>query len=407
MGFLLRLATLVAAGLLWAAPPIHAQATAPGQTAGWVFTPSMGMGGSWDDNVFLVHPDDRPPAEYASPLSPSLSLDFTGRRTQFSSAYHGSWVLYRELGDLNSFDQTLRVYAHRRLTPRLSLTAQEDLAISASTDAVQLAGVPFYRVGTRTNAARGGFEAALAAHTTLRGGYTLRSVAFDPVAFGPGNQIGDELQGGHSHELSLSLARSISSRLSLGGDYTFTRAIVGGQRASDGIVEDRRNIQRGTVNVQYRLSPTLDLSGGIGLAQLGAGLTHDSRIGPTAALGITRRSRHTVVSAAYQRSYVPSFGFGGTFQNEELTGGVLVPFARGRAYVDSRLSWSDNEPIAPGQPSLQTLAASNVVGYRTTRWLNVEGFFVRTQQDTQRAGGQLARNQIGFRLVAAKPLRLR
>jgi len=38
--------------------------------------------------------------------------------------------------------------------------------------------------------------------------------------------------------------------------------------------------------------------------------------------------------------------------------------------------------------------------------LKLEGFYGRTQQDSQRIGGQLERNQVGFRVVAVKPLRL-
>jgi hypothetical protein len=37
----------------------------------------------------------------------------------------------------------------------------------------------------------------------------------------------------------------------------------------------------------------------------------------------------------------------------------------------------------------------------------LEGFYGRTQQNSQRIGGQLERNQVGFRVVAIKPMKLR
>lgn len=401
-----RLVTLVAACVLGLAAGSHAQGEAPatggGRVPGWVFTPSMAMGGGWDDNVLLVHPADRPPPDYRSPVTPALSLDYTGRHTQFSTGYHGSWVFYRRLGDLNSFDQTLRVSGQHRVSPRVTIFGQEHLNVAPSTDAVLLAGVPFYRIGTRTNAASGGVDARLASGTTLRTTYTLRSVAFDRD-----DPIGQLLQGGHAHELTVSLQREVSARLSLGGEYTFNRAIVSAGLAPDSPGEDRFNIQRSSVTMQYRLSPTVDLSGSLGVARLGGSLSHPPQTGPTWGFGASRRGRHATVSGGYQRSYVPSFGFGGTFQNEELTGGVLVPFARRRAYVDGRFSWFQNDPLAANQPKLRTLSASSVLGYRATRWLNAEVFYVRTQQDSQIAGGQLARNQVGFRMVAARPMRLR
>ena len=402
----LRLATFVAVSLLSGLPLVSAQtldqAPPAGQTAGWVFTPSIGLGAAWDDNVLLVHPADKPPPDYASPVSPSLSLEYTGRRTQFSTGYDGSWVFYRNLSNLDSFDQSVRLSARHRATRRVTIFAQEHLALAPTTDALHLAGVPFYRIGTRTNAAGGGFEAALAERTTLRGAYTLRSVDFDA-----NDVIGRELQGGHAHEFNLSLGRSISPRLTLGGDYAFNRAVVGDRQQDLELGQDRFSIQSGNITAQYRLSPTVDLSGGLGVAQLGGGRTHQGRTGPTWGVGVTRRGQRTVLAAAYRRSYVPSFGFGGTFQNEELTGSVLVPFARGRAYVNSSLSLFTNDPLELGEPSLNTLGLSSVLGYRTTRWLNAEVYYARSQQDTQRAGGQLARNQVGFRLVAARPLRLR
>jgi hypothetical protein len=87
--------------------------------------------------------------------------------------------------------------------------------------------------------------------------------------------------------------------------------------------------------------------------------------------------------------------------------GVLVPFARRRAYVDGRWSWFQNDPLAAGQPSLRTLSATGVLGYRAMRWLSAEANHVRTRQDSQMAGGQLARNQLGFGMVAARPIGLR
>jgi hypothetical protein len=400
MRVFLRLTALL--GIALVAIPSIAQGQESGRIPGWVFTPSMGMGGAWDDNVLLVNPADRPPPDYASPISPSLTLDYTGRRTQLSSGYTGSWVFYRRLDDLNSFDQNLRVSAQHRATSRVTLYGQEQLTIAPSTDALLLSGVPFQRIGTRTNALRGGVEAALSARTSIRTGYTLTSVAFDED-----NPIGRELQGGRAHEIAWSVMHQMSPRLTLGADYAFNRAIIGGGMDVEDPGEDRFNIQRGGITAQYRLSPRLDVSGSLGVAQLGAGRFHEGQTGPTWGIGVTRRDRVVVLSASYDRSYVPSFGFGGTSQNESLTGSAEVPFARRRAYVRNSFSWLENDLLGADQPRLRTIALASVLGYRATRWLSAEGYYVRSQQDTRRPGGQLSRNQIGFRLVAARPMRLR
>jgi hypothetical protein len=386
------------------------------RVAGWVFTPSMGLGGAWDDNALLLDPADRPPPDYASPVSPSLSVDYTGRRTQFSSSYSGSWVFYRTLDALNSFDQTLRLTAQHRVTPRLALRGQGYRIAAPATDAILIAGVPFYRVGTRTYGGGGGFDAALSARTSLRGTYQLRSVAFDED-----DPVGSLLHDGHVHESTWSLERALTGRFTLTGAYMFQRMSVEGSAIfpsalrpgatvppADETVQERFNIQRGGLTAQYRVSPAWDISASLGVALLGAGLTHAAQTGPTWGMGVNRRGRVSVISAAYERSYVPAFGFGGTFQNQEFSGSIRVPFARRRAYVDGSVRVSENEPLEPNRPALQTLSIGSVLGYRVARWLNAETYYARARQDTRwPGGGKLGRNQLGFRLIAARPMRLR
>lgn len=399
----LLIAIVVGAAATSPAIVIGQSAPLPGQqaTPGWVFTPSIAVGGSWDDNVLLVNPGTNPPADYGSPITPAASLDYTGKLTRFSSGYSGSFVRYATLDDLNSFQQSLRARVERRVNARFSFFGQESLNVAPTTDVLQLAGIPFFRVGTRSNALGGGLQAALAKHTTLRSAYTLRSVAFDI------NQLsGTQLQGGHAHEMTLSLDHSLSPHLVIGGEYEFTRAIVNSS-SFQGVAgpEDRFNMQTATVTAQYQVGSGTTLSAGAGLARLGAGLTHQARTGPEFRAGIVQRAGRAVISGSFHRSYIPSFGFGGTFQNEQWMANVHMPLGR-RLYADGGFSWLNNDALDAEQPSLQTAWFSGNVGYYAARWLALEGFYGRTQQDSRRAGGQLTRNQVGFRVVAAKPVKL-
>ena len=387
---------------------VRAQGTAaPAQQplVGWVFTPSISFGGTWDDNVLLVNPGTStdPPADYQSPIGPGLSLGYTGKRTRFSTGYNGSMVRYQSLEDLNSFHQSFRLTMEHRLTPRLSFFGQETFASAPTTDVLQLAGVPFYRTGSRSNAAGGGVQAALAKHTSFRANYTLRSVAFElnPLS-------GTQLQGGHAHEVKATLDRTLSRRLVLGGEYEFTRAIVNG-RSTLGMQgpEDRFNMQTAGATASYEVADGTTVSAGLGVAQLGAGLTHQARTGPQWRAGVSQRVGRGLVSASFRRAYIPSFGFGGTMQNEQWAAHIRMPLGRTRAYVDGGVSWYNNDPLETDQPSLQSAWLSTTLGYYATRWLTLEGFYGRTQQDSQRAGGQLERNQLGFRVLADKPIKLR
>lgn len=371
---------------------VQAQAQQP---PGWVFTPSIGVGGSWDDNVLLANPGQNPPKDYATPVTPMVSLDFRGRRTWFSSGYEGSLLMYRTLTELNSSEQRVRALLRHRVTELVTMFVQENFTRAPTTDELQLAGVPFYRIGSQTNAVGGGVEALLARHTTLRTAYTLRTVSFDAD-----ERLATDLEGGYAHEGLLALSRALSQHLSLGVQYEVRRAVL-----SEGL--DRFNIHTGSLTMQYQATPTVTLNGSLGVSRLGDGLRHDPHTGPAIGASITRVGRRARLSAGYQRSFIPAFGFGGTFQNEEWTGSVHVPFARNRAYTDGTVAWFDNDPLETGEPSVKTLWLSSTLGYRATRWLSIEGFFARSQQDTQRVGGDLDRNQVGFRIVAAKPMRLR
>lgn len=393
-------AALVLAALTGYSAKVDAQLPpeAP-KNAGWIFTPSIGVGGSWDDNVLLANRGDSPPGDYATPVNPGLSMDYRGRRTWLSASYSGSFLTYRTLEQLNSSEQRARAFLEHRLSPRLTLFAEENFMRAPTTDALELAGVPFFRIGSQTNDAGAGIEAALTRQTALRAAYSHHAVSFDRDPL-----LGSDLKGGYSHEGSLSLTHMLSPRVTVGGQYDLQRVV---QNVDLPVGEDRFDIHNGGFTVQYDVTQSTKVFALVGVTLLGAGLTHEERTGPIVRAGITRRARLATLSAHYERSFIPSFGFGGTFQNEEWVGGVHVPFAANRAYAEGAVAWFDNDPLQSGVPSVRSAWVSGTLGYRMTRWLNLEGFFGRAQQDTQRPGGKLTRNQVGFRIVAAKPMKLR
>lgn len=390
--------------LLWAPAPVLAQTLGDEpRTPGWVVTPAMRVGGTWDDNVLLLFREETTPRDYGSPISPGISLDFTGRQTRFSGGYDGSFVLYRTLDELNSTEQTVRALIEHRPTRRLLLFAHEAFISAPTTDVLEVAGVPFNRVGSRSNSLGGGFEATLTRQASLRAEYTVQSVDFDFD-----EQSGIRLRGGHAHQVRVGYGHIVSARLSLDAEYTLQHAFVAGRPDLPEFPEDRFSVHGVGAGATYKLNPTTTLTGGLGVARLLASETQDARTGPTLRAGIAHRRQRVELSAAYQRSFIPSFGFGGTFQNEDLSARAHVPFSRNRAYVESIVGWLNNDAVDPALPSLRSLRLVSTVGYRATRWLSVEAFYGHTRQNTVRpVSGTLSRNQIGFQVVTAKPFNLR
>jgi hypothetical protein len=351
----------------------------------------------------MVNAESNPPADYGTPITPGASLDYNGKLTRFASGYSGTFVRYMTLDELNSLQQSLHADVDRRVNRRITLIGQESYTAAPTTDVLQLTGVPFYRIGSRSNAVSGGTQVALAKHTVLRSSYTLRTIVFDT------NPLTDnQLKGGHAHEMLATVEQAVSRHFTVGGEYEFTRAIENGQVSIAGLTpENRFNMQTAMGTAEYVVAAGTAISGGVGVAVLGAGLTHEARTGPEWRAGISQKTGRAVVSVTYGHSYIPSFGFGGTFQNEELAANVRSPIGRTRAYVAGSFTWLNNVPLEPNQPSLKTAWLTGTAGYYLARWLTIEGFYERTQQDTQRPGGQIERNLIGFHVVASKPMKLR
>jgi hypothetical protein len=84
-----------------------------------------------------------------------------------------------------------------------------------------------------------------------------------------------------------------------------------------------------------------------------------------------------------------------------------MPFARNRLYWQAGLSWRRNEPLTPGAPSLQSLWLQTSAGYSFERWLRLEAYYWRSQQDSQLSGGRVDRNRVGVQVVTAAPMRFR
>jgi hypothetical protein len=375
-------------------PAARAQ-EADGRASGWVFTPSLAVGGAWDDNVLLGGALN--PGDFGTPVNPSVALDMNGRRSQLSAGYETTFQTYRNFDELNSFRQRLRASAQRRITRRLTVFAQEAYASAPTTDVLDVSGIPYYRVGSRTNVVSGGFEYAVSKLTTIHASYTRRNVWFDDR---PIQVPGVQLIGCYSNEVTFSIDRGLSPRLTAGGEYRVQRSVM-----ADAL--DRFNIHSAAGTLQYRLSPTVSVSAAGGIAYLDPGAGQEPRTGPRVEAGITHQSRYGTATGSYQQTFIPSFGFGGTFRNQAWSGSFRMPFGRGRAYAVGSVLLQNNEPLNSDEANLLSLLFSGSVGYRMTRWLNLEGFVSRTQQNERRVQGDVVRNIAGFRVVATKPIKLR
>jgi hypothetical protein len=370
--------------------PVPAQAQA---APGWTFSPGMAVGTSWDDNVLVRGEGNETPNDVLNVLSPRAALDFNGRRSQFSATYDGSFLLYRELDQLNSYDQRSSVMARHLVTKHAALVVRNTAAFVPTTELAEFVAVPFVRTGSRLEDLQTGLEAGLTKFTTLALSYNFQVVDFDQSS-----PAASRLQGGYSHGASVDVRHLLNARLSLTADYQFQHAALRRDQTFD--------IHNGWVGVDYKLSELTHIYGAGGLSRLGVTEFGTERTGPAWRAGLVHGIRTATVDVHYSRSFVPSYGFGGTMQNEEATARLRTPIGR-RVSASTAFSLRRDDPLTFGEVPLRSYWVEGTLGYAATPWVRIEGYFAGTHQTITRPGGELDRNRAGIQVVTGRPVRIR
>jgi hypothetical protein len=384
-----------------AAAPAAAQ-PAPWQpermTAGWVFTPAISFGGMWDSNVTVRNENTPTTSELVALVNPRGEIDFNGRRAKFSAGYSGSLEAYREVDELTRYDQRGRLQARYQMTPRLQVNTQQQLTISPTTDQLELGGLPFTRVGSRMLDARGGFVFEVARRAKLTADYNFQWVNFDRAAeSAPDFAL---LQCGHSHSPAVELRYQFSRRLDVGATWNYRHTLIdGGEQVFDS--QDTRGF------VSFQVGPATTVRGSAGLAHVAVDRTGETQTGPSFGASLSHKAAQAVFDVGYERSFLPSFGFGGLSANEVFHTGVHVPLARGRMFAASGFTWRRTEP-ALAQAVAITLNSywwNSSFGFHIARWLRTEAFYSLTHQASN-AQGNVDRSRIGVQFVTSKPMRI-
>jgi hypothetical protein len=361
--------------------------------AGWVLTPAATYSTAWDDNVLIKGAGDDIVGDLLNVVNPRIDISRHGRFSQFGANYDGAFLLYRDLGSLNSYDQHMSVSARRQVSRRVAIFARNGLATLPTTQSTELVGVPFVRTGSTIDDLQAGVDTALSKRTTLNAAYSFEWVKFnnDPT-------LTTVLSGGHSHGGSGTLKHVMSNRLTALANYAryYSRVTE---------TDEAFTIQNADAGFDYRLSETVSMFAAGGVSLLSFNTVGAMRIGPSVRAGISRQFQTAGAALSYSRSFIPSYGFGGTMQNEELTGHLQLPLAR-RLYSQASVAFRRNEPLALRQERLRTFWVEAAIGYMLIPSMRLEGFYGGAHQVIDRPGGITNRNRIGVQLVTAKPMRM-
>lgn len=383
---------------LWAVPAGAQPTPALGAEAppGWLVTPSVAVAGLWDDNVTLAGSDLNTVEDFVTAVSPSLLLGYRGRYTTVEMDYSGRYDFYNQLSQFDTMDHRGSLDLIRQFGRRVNLFARDTFTLSPTTDTAD-ALIPLVALRRRTsrfNDFRGGLEILAGRQTTVTTAYASQWVEFEED-----ETVAPLLRGGYAHLADVTLMQRVASRLSVGGTYEFQHAVV--SRGTEGF-----DIQRASAVMEVALSPNVDLTGEVGYAWLAVGREGENRDAPTFEVGLEGRRRRATWGVSYGRSYLPSFGFGGTVQNEEVRASLQAPLGR-RFELGGTAAYRQNDSLDIAEADLEGVSAQGAFGYAPTRWLRMELFAIYSFQDSQLAGGQIARTQAGVRFRTLYPMRLR
>ena len=366
---------------------------------GWTFTPSFGLSETYDDNISLsgVNTFENVNNDYVATYFPGADLHYGGKHTTWDTGYTGSFLQYQTFSNLNRWNQHAHVDLRRQETLRWKWYGRGNVQAMPSTDAIELGGIPFRHTGATTADARAGVSYDFSARDGVSTAVNYQRISFDrpddPRVF---------LRGGRVFESMNGWRHKISSRTAFGADYSYRRALVAGDL-------ETFNLHTVQAAVDHDLDASWSVSGAAGLVYLESTATINGRTGPAWRIAVERHRASRTFHARYMRTYIPSFGFGGTIQNQEAGVGYRTPlFNNRRVYLDTSMVFRNDTPLTT---EFQTLPLRSLRGYATVGWspqpwVRMEGFYTHLSQSSLVAGGRLDRNRIGFQIVTSKPMRI-
>jgi hypothetical protein len=363
---------------------------------GWSFTPGLSLSGLWDSNVTLAAPaagTGRTPSDNVFVIVPSGTLAMNSTRTTFSAGYRGYLRRHVDLGELNGFDQRGYVTLQHAATPRLSWFVTDELSEMATTDLLELYGVPFRRVGVTSNRFGTGLKARLTKLTDLEVRYDHQWSAFD--------EVDEFVIGGTIQGLATGVHRRLTERATVGAEARIHRSDV--TRAEPRVVwfQDAGGV------FDYKLTEALTLALAGGISHLRDSRFEETKTSPYYRLGLEHESARATMGVSLEQSYAPSFGFSGSNDNRELHGFVHMPFSKNRFYIEGDGSWRRSNPFFNLDIRFDTIISHATIGYSTLRWFRTEGYYAYSRQDSIIPGAPIQRHRIGMQVVVSQPMRIR
>jgi hypothetical protein len=390
--------------LLLAAGRVNAQVPSPGRglvptpletvRPGWTISPAMEYGWGWDDNVLVVANPDQLVGDQLQIFNPLVEATYHGRVSEFTGRYSGAISVYHDLNTLNNFDQRMSATFRRSLNPRLGMFIAGGASATPTTELVEFVGVPFTRTGSFIQDVRGGIEAALTPRASLVVAGHLEHVEFDDQGL-----FAHLLRGGYGTGVRTAFRERLTSRTAFTVDYDL-------QHAQVGLAHAPFTVHNADGGFERQLTRTIYADGAMGISILGPSVLGPAKSGLNWRAGLVHESLRTHIDARYARMFVPSYGFGGTMQDDDISGRFVYQVTRG-FYGRAAASWRRSEPLTESESRIRSRWVDAAFGYGTRSGIQFEAFWSTTRQTVNQLRGELGRHQVGFHVIATRPMRIR
>lgn len=360
---------------------------------GWTFTPSIGIAGLWDSNVALAADQAEGRSTESDRLFliyPQGQIEFRSPRTEFVGGYRGYLRRYATVDALNGFDQRGYLSLRHMTTRRLTVHARNDFDDVPSTDELDLNGVPYARFGAQTNRFAAGAEYRLTRRSDLAVRYENTWVDFD--------NEGNLYRGGTMNAVRSAYSLGLTPRTRVGAEYRVRQSNLNNS-ARVLWFHDMGGL------VEHAITRHVDLSFAAGYSQVRDPLA-GNRGGLYFRSDLSRQTERAVYGVAFERSFAPSFGFGGSSSAQEVRGYVYMPFRSNRFYVNGSAMWRRTNPLQLEELALDSFDVDATAGYGLSRWLRLEAFHRFSRQDSQITGGEINRHRVGLQVVISQPMRI-
>ena len=129
---------------------VGSAAPEPALRPGWVFTPSIGVSETYDDNITLFgNNEPLNNNDLVSSVGPDASVTYYGRHTRFSTGYGASFSNYRTFSVFDRWNQHAEAEFRRQQNARLEWVAHANGQAVPSTEALEYNGIPFVHTGAQ------------------------------------------------------------------------------------------------------------------------------------------------------------------------------------------------------------------------------------------------------------------